>query len=96
MRPWFRICEERKSPAPTAMVASATQRPGHPPNFNSIAYCFGSSCDMRSPLENCHHFLCLSFGVHSIRLSQVSLTTTGLLLVDSAFVENLVESGIRP
>ena len=36
-------------------------------NFNSIAYStgFASSCDMRSPLENCHHFLCLSFGVHS-------------------------------
>jgi hypothetical protein len=38
-------------------------------NFNSFAYstCFPTSRDMRSPLENCSYFPCLSFGVHSSR-----------------------------
>src|ERR1700686_1269211 len=51
-------------------------------NFNSIEYsaCFGPSCDMRSPLENCHHFLCLSFGVHSSPLSLISLSVHGAIL----------------
>src|ERR1700691_372841 len=59
------------SPAATRRTAA---------NFNSIAYsiCFEPSRDMRSPLENCHHFPCLSFGVHSTELTPIYLPRVAL------------------
>ena len=40
-------------------------------HFNSIPYsaCFAFFCDTRSPCRELSPFLCLSFGVHSTRLS---------------------------
>ena len=43
----------------------------HSLHLTQLELC-SSSCDTRTPFESCHHFLCLSFGVHSRQAPPIS------------------------